>query len=139
MCFNTSTSLVGGSRPFADQAVRSVRQFLPEAAACREVRRFVERAVRRAGLDPEVPELLSSELAANAIRYGRTAFTVVVSTSPVVRVEVHDGCAILPTLRAAQGDDEAGRGLLLLETLADRWGVDECRDGCGKSVWFELL
>ena len=82
-------------------------------------------------------ELLTSELAANAIRHGRTPFTVAVSASPVVRVEVHDGNAVVPTVQAARGDDEAGRGLLLLESLADRWGVEE--SGGGKAVWFELV
>ena len=137
MC--SSSCLVEGPRAPADQPVRHVRRFQPEPAACREVRRFIAGALAEAGVDPEVPELLSSELAANAVRYGGTAFTVVVSTTPIVRVEVHDGNAILPTLRAAGGEDEAGRGLQMLEALATRWGVDECRGGVGKAVWFELF
>jgi anti-sigma regulatory factor (Ser/Thr protein kinase) len=97
----------------------------------------VRRVLAQAGRDADVAELLTSELAANAVRHGQTPFTVVVSASPVVRVEVHDGNAIVPTVQAARGDDEAGRGLLLIEALADSWGVDEC--GGGKVVWFELL
>ena len=114
-----------------------VRRFDPEPAACREVRRFVRRVLGEAGIDADIPELLASELASNVVRHGKTSFLVRVSVWPAVRVEVRDGNAIVPTLQAAGGDDEAGRGMLLVETLADRWGVDEC-DG-GKAVWFEHL
>jgi len=138
MCSCTSSCLVDRPAGASEQPVRHVRRFEPDPIACRDVRRFVRRVLTQAGADAETPELLSSELAANAVRHGGTPFTVVVSASPVVRVEVHDGNAILPTLQAARGDDEAGRGLLMIQTLADRWGIEECAGGTGKAVWFEI-
>ncbi|MCX4794907.1 MULTISPECIES: hypothetical protein [unclassified Streptomyces] len=35
--------------------------------------------------------------------------------------------------------ETTGRGLQLVDALADRWGVDERRGGIGKTVWAELL
>lgn len=35
--------------------------------------------------------------------------------------------------------DTAGRGLLLVDALAHRWGVGERQAGIGKTVWAELL
>ena len=138
MCSCPSSCLVApGDAAAPPQAAGHVGRFDPEPAACPEARRFVRDVLARAGRDAEIAELLTSELAGNAIRHGRTAFTVVVSASPVVRVEVHDGNAIVPTVQAARGDEEAGRGLVLIASLADAWGVDDC--GGGKVVWFELL
>ena len=130
--------LLGGSEdgvaPPAGPAVHA-RDFLPQPTACREARRFVSSLLSEAGIDPEIPELLVSELVGNAVRHGRTAFTVRILLSEVVRVEVQDGNAVVPTLQAARGDAEAGRGLMLLDAMAARWGVDERADG--KAVWFE--
>lgn len=48
-----------------------------------------------------------------------------------LKVEVHDSGGGVPVLR--EPSDESGRGLLLVDALADRWGVGE-RDP-GKVVW----
>ena len=130
MCLSSLLPVDRGDHPSA-----SSRNFLPEPASCRAVRRFVRGVLSEAGIEAEVPELLVSELATNVIRYGQTPFTVRVSVGTVVRVEVQDGNAVVPTVHAESGDAEAGRGLFLVDTLADRWGVDE-RPG-GKVVWFE--
>jgi hypothetical protein len=42
----------------------------------------------------------------------------------------------VPAPRSAGRDDEHGRGLLLVDRLANRWGVDS--QPPGKRVWFEL-
>ena len=34
--------------------------------------------------------------------------------------------------------DTSGRGLHLVEAMADRWGVEPDGRGLGKTVWFEL-
>uniref|UniRef100_UPI0040401299 ATP-binding protein n=1 Tax=Streptomyces sp. TG1A-60 TaxID=3129111 RepID=UPI0040401299 len=34
---------------------------------------------------------------------------------------------------------EGGRGLLIVEAVTDRWGVDPHPDGRGKTVWLECL
>ncbi|MEL5956132.1 SpoIIE family protein phosphatase [Streptomyces sp. CLV115] len=53
-----------------------------------------------------------------------------------LRVEVSDGSDELPHKRRPGEMASSGRGLVLMEMLADAWGVDP--RGAGKSIWFEL-
>jgi anti-sigma regulatory factor (Ser/Thr protein kinase) len=53
-----------------------------------------------------------------------------------VRLEVTDGSSRAPRPRRAAGEDTGGRGLELVELLADRWGWQ--REGDGKRVWCEV-
>lgn len=53
-----------------------------------------------------------------------------------IRIEVVDsGRGFEPRLREPSTDDTGGRGLFLVDALADRWGVD---DQGGTRVWVEL-
>ena len=53
-----------------------------------------------------------------------------------IRVEVIDsGPGFEPELRQPEVDETGGRGLFLVDALADRWGVD---DQGGTRVWLEL-
>ncbi|MFG2169883.1 ATP-binding protein [Streptomyces niveus] len=57
---------------------------------------------------------------------------------PSLYVEVWDsGCETLAAARTPTPDDEGGRGLLLVQTLATRWGTYRPTPG-GKIVWAEL-
>jgi anti-sigma regulatory factor (Ser/Thr protein kinase) len=82
--------------------------------------------------------LLVSELVTNAVRHaGGDAVRLVVSLrGTTLRIEVHDpgrGFAVVPPpddpLRAS------GWGLVLVEELADRWGIDH---DPRTRVWFEM-
>jgi hypothetical protein len=53
-----------------------------------------------------------------------------------LRIDVEDSSSALPRRREAGEDGVSGRGLLLVEMLADAWGV-EARGG-GKAVWCEF-
>lgn len=53
-----------------------------------------------------------------------------------LRVEVADSSDELPHKRRPGEMASSGRGLVLMEMLADAWGVDP--RGEGKSIWFEL-
>lgn len=53
-----------------------------------------------------------------------------------LRVEVADGSDELPHKRRPGEMASSGRGLVLMEMLADAWGVDP--RGAGKLIWFEL-
>ncbi|GHG80961.1 ATP-binding protein [Streptomyces griseocarneus] len=53
-----------------------------------------------------------------------------------VRVEVADVSTRAPRRRRAQGDETGGRGLELVDGLADRWGWH--REGAGKRIWCEV-
>ncbi|ONH30993.1 hypothetical protein BL253_11410 [Pseudofrankia asymbiotica] len=85
----------------------------------------------------ETAVLVLSELVGNAVAHGRQPIDARVRrlTDRVV-VEVADGGGRLPRRRHAGADQEAGRGLELVATLADRWGVRPTADG--KVVWAEI-
>ncbi|MFI9332608.1 ATP-binding protein [Kitasatospora sp. NPDC052868] len=55
-----------------------------------------------------------------------------------LRIEVADRAAALPRAVTGPGDDRevTGRGLLIVQALADRWGADPTP--AGKAVWAEL-
>jgi hypothetical protein len=53
-----------------------------------------------------------------------------------LRVDVADGSDELPHMRRPGELASSGRGLMLMEMLADAWGVDP--RGEGKNIWFEL-
>ncbi|MCK9900077.1 anti-sigma factor [Parafrankia colletiae] len=91
----------------------------------------------------EVAKLLVSEVVTNAVRFvgAREVLRLTVECgSDLIRVSVSDGSPLRPVLRAAQDDDESGRGMQLVSALATRWGVvdDPPSAGVGKQVWFEL-
>jgi hypothetical protein len=54
----------------------------------------------------------------------------------VLRIEVDDPSTAPPSLRHAPPPSEDGRGVFLVDALADAWGA-QTTDG-GKTVWFEL-
>ena len=106
----------------------------PERTSPRLARRFV--VAQLAGVDcADDIALLTSELVTNAVVHAGTAADVTVVRSPsAVRVEVADHAESEPRKRAP--DERGGRGLHMVEAVADRWGV-EAR-GAGKVVWFEI-
>jgi anti-sigma regulatory factor (Ser/Thr protein kinase) len=84
-------------------------------------------------------QLVLGELVANSVEHARgtTLQVTITRTGPVrVRVTVEDDARTRPRLVTASPDDEGGRGLFLVEALAERWGVDILRQG--KRVWAEL-
>ena len=99
-----------------------------------DARRFIRRLVEDADLCESL-ELLVSELVTNAVSYTYGAiFISFCDHGEHVRVEVSDASTVLPIIQ--EPSLQGGRGLRLVETLADRWGV-ETRPG-GKLVWFEV-
>ncbi|MER6089004.1 ATP-binding protein [Streptomyces bluensis] len=88
-------------------------------------------------------ELLVSELATNAVRHTiSTRFLCGIGLIPegCLRLEVHDQDGTgrgLPT-REPGPDDESGRGLLLVQEIADSWGVDRSLLTGGNAVWATL-
>ena len=86
----------------------------------------------------EVTVLLVSELVTNAMRHGGAPIRLVADvTSSGLRVEVYDGNSdAFPAVRDIRPDAPGGRGLRLVDALADRWGTTEA--GSGKCVWFEI-
>ncbi|MFI0090398.1 ATP-binding protein [Streptomyces bobili] len=90
----------------------------------------------------EAAEHLVAELAANAATHGRLpgrSFRLVLLVrGATLRIEVTDTRGDDLPRRSPPGPDaESGRGLLLVEAFADRWGVQFGPVPC-KTVWAEL-
>jgi anti-sigma regulatory factor (Ser/Thr protein kinase) len=109
---------------------RAARAFAAQLVADHDVR-FRETVV-----------LLVSELVSNAVQHGgphgpdASVGLMVDEHSGGVRVEVTDSGNGVPRPGDGAIDRPSGRGLLLVEALANRWGCD--RMAVGKTVWFEL-
>ncbi|MDF6043687.1 SpoIIE family protein phosphatase [Streptomyces sp. JH14] len=94
--------------------------------------------------DPEQVDtavLLISEITTNVLLHtdGDALMVVEVGTDRggrCLRVEVTDGSDELPHKRRPGEMASSGRGLVLMQLLADAWGVEP--RGAGKSIWFEL-
>ncbi|KUN02332.1 hypothetical protein AQI95_26230 [Streptomyces yokosukanensis] len=98
--------------------------------------------LRSWGLPADPATLIVAELAANAATHGRlpgrsfrlTLYVV----GAVLRIEVTDTRGERPPrLQVPDAQAESGRGLLLVDALADRWDVAEGRFP-RKTVWAEL-
>jgi anti-sigma regulatory factor (Ser/Thr protein kinase) len=85
----------------------------------------------------DVAELLVSELVTNALRHAPGPVRLTLSTfGDVLRCEVADAGNAMPQMQAATEEDEGGRGLRLIDSLACCWGGRPTPEG--KVVWFEL-
>jgi serine/threonine-protein kinase RsbW len=135
-----------------DIAPRFRRAFAGQPDQVAQARRFVEGALAGCPALPDVV-LLTSELATNAVQHSASgrggAFIVAISHAPGrVRVTVTDGGSATRPAVAPEAAELAvsGRGLLLVDVLADRWGYASeldhpaagCGQGTGGAVWFEL-
>ncbi|MEU3336780.1 ATP-binding protein [Streptomyces sp. NPDC002144] len=105
-----------------------------------EARRALRELLRQWGRPgrSDVAELLTSELVTNALVHtDHDAVLTAVVGQRGLRVEVRDFVARRPRpCPANTGDGTHGRGLVLVQSLADAWGVRT--HGVGKAVWFEL-
>jgi anti-sigma regulatory factor (Ser/Thr protein kinase) len=82
--------------------------------------------------------LVITELVVNAIRHAGTEVEIrMTAIAGGVRLEVHDGSTRPLRPRSAATSDEGGRGLLLVDALSHRYGVEA--ESKGKRVWAELL
>lgn len=112
-----------------------------ELASARKARSFVAECAARMDRAEmvETAQLLVSELVTNAVAHAGTAVEVeCVPTEGGLRVSVWDGSRFLPSPGRPDEWDERGRGLVLVDTLASRWGAHRHSDN-GKAVWFELV
>ena len=112
---------------------------VPESAG--HARRFISEFCKASELSEEhcrTAALLTSELVTNAVRYGGSRATLEARRpGGVLRVSVEDDSPELPEEGLAPPfSAESGRGVMLVDALSARWGV-EARPG-GKRVWFEL-
>lgn len=130
-------------------------EVFPDPAEVGRARRWARSRLLRSGIGADEPLaetllLLISELVTNAVVHtGCPAVLRMLFPEPevsdagadgaaagTVRVEVADASAKPPAPRHAQGDETGGRGLELVDGLADRWGWE--REGSGKHIWCEV-
>ena len=106
--------------------------------SARELLRLLSRSWHVPALDDA--DLLLTEVVTNVVVHAHTTMSLHVRWGrDRLRVEVTDCSTAMPRLRRATRRSEHGRGLLLLDRLADAWGVTEPGDNrtC-KTVWFEV-
>ncbi|MFE3326490.1 ATP-binding protein [Streptomyces sp. NPDC059176] len=127
-----------GSRCKAFQLPKTIRT--PSAA-----RRLVRHALAEWLIPHDVldtAQLLVSELVTNAVTHAEGPVGLLLLHTwrgghPVLRVEVTDASTRPAQREEPAEQDEHGRGLDLVETLADRWGQDAFAHG--KRIWCELM
>ncbi|MET9452998.1 SpoIIE family protein phosphatase [Streptomyces cinerochromogenes] len=136
--------LLRRSAPGAARAAGRLQQHVgpgdPEALI--QARHMIRAAVRAWGARDRADEveLAADELITNVLLHteGSAIVTLrsLVGSDRRLRIEVEDSSSALPRRREAGEDGVSGRGLLLVDRLADVWGV-EARGG-GKAVWCEF-
>ncbi|MDX3121576.1 MULTISPECIES: ATP-binding protein [Streptomyces] len=85
----------------------------------------------------DIVELLADEVIANAVRHTEAPCHVAVMRADGrLRVEVSDTDPEVPTVVDAGLYDESGRGLMLVDALAEDWGTLPQSEG--KTTWFEI-
>ncbi|WP_051839262.1 ATP-binding protein [Streptomyces sp. NRRL F-5126] len=90
-------------------------------------------------------ELVLSELVTNAVRVRAPGDRMVGvriecrERGGLLRLEVSDAGKGSPEVRSPGEEETCGRGLLLVSSLAYRWGVKDRLMGVGKTIWAELV
>ncbi|MFJ2861800.1 ATP-binding protein [Kitasatospora sp. NPDC087314] len=88
----------------------------------------------------DIAELILGELFANAVQHSDAPVDRLIEirfalVNDRLRLEVHDAGGGRPSLRRTSPTDEHGRGLFLVNELAERWGCCPRAGGIGKFVW----
>jgi len=125
----------------ADLAEARAEILLPaEPASPRAARAFVRELLRAAETPDDTIEtvlLLTSELVTNALLHARSPMRLSLEVGDgFVRVEAEDENEVQPSVRPYAVDAPTGRGLALVDAVAERWGCATKLKG--KSVWFEV-
>ena len=123
--------------------IRNFSQLLSSTPrGARLARLLATEQLRTWGIPSDPAEHIVAELAANAVTHGRVPGRDFRLTLYVVggalRIEVTDTRGDrLPYTQEADLDGESGRGLLIVDALADRWGVAH-GPAPRKTVWAEV-
>ncbi|GAA3817415.1 hypothetical protein GCM10022226_42530 [Sphaerisporangium flaviroseum] len=99
--------------------------------------------VRRTLVGWDLPDLMDdvvlmvSELVTNAIAHGAPPIGLSLRAGDgALRGEVTDNGSGLPRRLHVDRHVDHGRGLVIVDALADQWGLTACPGRTGKSVWF---
>jgi len=109
---------------------------LPLDSSVKTARDWAREHLRSLGWEESAPETLDdvlltiSELVTNAHVHARSAADLVLTwDSTCLHVSVHDRSRRLPVPRPADTERAGGRGMLLVDALADTWQARPCPDG----------
>jgi anti-sigma regulatory factor (Ser/Thr protein kinase) len=108
----------------------------PEPGAARDARAWVTGVLARWPEESvETARLLLSELVTNSVLHAGTAIEVICRPeSRRARFEVSDWCRSGPVPKRYARDSPTGRGIRLVASLSEEWGVQ--RERRGKTIWF---
>lgn len=116
------------------------REYPAAMNAPRNARRLVTDALE--GLDLETVEtavLVTSELTTNAVAHSAGPFALkIFRDDRILRIEVSDSSPSLPTVQPTSVLRGGGRGLSIVEQIAQSWGVVTESTRPGKTVWCEI-
>jgi anti-sigma regulatory factor (Ser/Thr protein kinase) len=135
-------STVTPPRSYSDDTSNAVRRpsaaiqasgvFLPGPAAVSAARRFVEEVLDAWGEDHLAWDaaLVTSELATNVVEHVASPFRIRIHRMEgLVRIAVEDLASARPELRSAPAEDTGGRGIAIVDRLAQMWGCAAGNDG----------
>ncbi|MEW1724065.1 ATP-binding protein [Streptomyces sp. NPDC093109] len=123
-----------------DIALRLTMSFAPHARRVEQTRRAAGALLRQGDMGDEAVEtvqLLISEIVTNAVVHGggdRVRFSLSYDQLDTVRIEVDDRSPARVAVRRAGVDEESGRGMFLVDTLARSWGRRGTRTWCTVAV-----
>ena len=121
--------------------MRTSRSFSAVPESTRAARRFVLQVA--GNVSPALRDaiaLMAAELAMNAVQHAGTDFEVTIDQAgTTMRVEVTDSGDSRPAARPMPPPQSLrGRGLPIVDSLADAWGVIPSPRGPGKTIWFQV-
>lgn len=116
------------SFPAVPESTRAARQFVLQAAG--DVPPALQDAIA----------VMIAELAMNAVQHAGTEFEVTIDRAgAIMRVEVTDSGGGRPAVHPMPPPQSLrGRGLPIVDSLAQAWGVIPSPRGPGKSIWFQI-
>jgi anti-sigma regulatory factor (Ser/Thr protein kinase) len=118
--------------------MRQARRFCCQAESVAGARHFVKDLLSDQPSEiVEAAELMTSELATNCVRHAHSDFELAIHRSrDEIRVEVSDHGQGQPVMRSPTPREQSGRGLRIVQELAEDWGITPSPNG--KLVWFSL-
>jgi anti-sigma regulatory factor (Ser/Thr protein kinase) len=121
---------------------RAVLTLPSRAVFAGSVRAFTAAALRCWGIGPEAQDaavLIVDELASNAVQHGRSDMTLLLALdSDTLRIALTDSGAPAAPVKPDVTADEHGRGLGIVEYLAERVEMRRRVDGCRVVAWLHV-